>query len=597
MTLTFANTHNMIDYLTKSDSNKKKVIITKATIRDALRLDDAEGIECLPNEEIFAELARMGYEKPSAKLTFYKASFLSKGFSRADTPLFKGMIVEQQVDEGAAKVHVEGVSTAGVAAAGDVSPADDEVPAAVDEPSIPSPTPPTQPPQPLQDQPSTSQVLSMQDDEVEPAELQEVVEVVTTVKLITEVVTAASATITAADLQLTTAAAPTLTTAPSTARRRNGVVIRDLEESTTPSKIVHSEAKSKNKGKGILVEEPKPLKKQAQIKQDEAYARELEAELNKNIDWDKRKPQTEAQARKNMMIYLKNVAGFKMDYFKGMTYDDIQDSRALKRLSESQDDKTAKKHKLDEEVKELKRHLQIVPNDEDDVYTEATPPARKIITFTTTQLILLVERRYPLTRFTLDQMLNNVRLEVEKESEVSLELLRLIRQQHQEGFRLEQVFEYILHQAQDQDKDQASVKGPTFVFSKDCIAAFETLKKKLTKAPILVVPDWNIPFKVMCDACDFAIGAEKEMLAVVYAFENFRPYLVLSKIIVYTDHSALKYLLSKQDAKPRLIRWVLLLQEFDIIIRDIKWTENLEEDHWSRLENPHKDVFENKDIH
>nr|GFA12557.1 reverse transcriptase domain-containing protein [Tanacetum cinerariifolium] len=65
---------------------------------------------------------------------------------------------------------------------------------------------------------------------------------------------------------------------------------------------------------------------------------------------------------------------------------------------------------------------------------------------------------------------------------------------------------------------------------------------------------------------------------------------------VYTDHSALKYLLSKQDAKPRLIRWVLLLQEFDIIIRDKKGTKNLVADHLSRLENPHKDVFENKDI-
>nr|GEW33960.1 hypothetical protein [Tanacetum cinerariifolium] len=89
-------------------------------------------------------------------------------------------------------------------------------------------------------------------------------------------------------------------------------------------------------------------------------------------------------------------------------------------------------------------------------------------------------------------------------------------------------------------------KETPFMFSKDCIDAFETLKKKLTEAPILVVPDWNLPFELMCDASDFAIGAvleqptEKEMLAVVYAFENFRPYLVLSKSIVYTDHSALK---------------------------------------------------------
>nr|GEZ85445.1 hypothetical protein [Tanacetum cinerariifolium] len=146
------------------------------------------------------------------------------------------------------------------------------------------------------------------------------------------------------------------------------------------------------------------------------------------------------------------------------------------------------------------------------------------------------------------------------------------------------------------------------------------------EAPILVVPDWNLPFELMCDASDFAIGAvlgqrktkhfqpihyasktmneaqihytttEKEMLVVVYAFEKFRPYLVLSKSIVYTDHSTLKYLLNKQDAKPRLLRWVLFLQEFDITILDKKGYENLVADHLSRLENPHKDVLENKDI-
>nr|GEY79176.1 reverse transcriptase domain-containing protein [Tanacetum cinerariifolium] len=136
-------------------------------------------------------------------------------------------------------------------------------------------------------------------------------------------------------------------------------------------------------------------------------------------------------------------------------------------------------------------------------------------------------------------------------------------------------------------------KETPFVFSKDCIDAFETLKKKLTEAPILVVPDWNLPFELMCDASDFVIGA---VLGQLYAFEKFWPYLVVSKSIVYTDHSALKYLLSKQDAKPRLLRWVLLLLEFDIIIRDKNGTENLAVDHLSRLENPHKDVFENKDI-
>nr|GEW17905.1 hypothetical protein [Tanacetum cinerariifolium] len=258
----------------------------------------------------------------------------------------------------------------------------------------------------------------MQDDKPEPSELKEVIEVVTTAKIMTEVVTDAATTITAAPIT-----ASTITVAPSAARRRKGVVIRDPEETATPSTIVHSEPKSKDKGKVILVEEPKPLKKQAQIEQDEAYPRELEAEVNMNINWDvviehvkrkekednavlryqalKRKPQTKAQARKNMMVYLKNIVGFKMDFFKDMSYDDIRPifekyfnsivdflekskkeieeeaSRALKRKNKSSEQKVAKKKKLDEEVEELKKHLQIVPNDEDDVYTEATPLALK----------------------------------------------------------------------------------------------------------------------------------------------------------------------------------------------------------------------------
>nr|GEW54709.1 reverse transcriptase domain-containing protein [Tanacetum cinerariifolium] len=102
--------------------------------------------------------------------------------------------------------------------------------------------------------------------------------------------------------------------------------------------------------------------------------------------------------------------------------------------------------------------------------------------------------------------------------------------------------------------------------------------------------------KIMTKAQIHYTVTKKEMLVVVYAFEKFRPYLVLSKSIMYTDHSALKYLLSKQDAKLRLLRWVLLLQEIDIIIRDKKGTKNLAADHLSRFENPHKDVLENKDI-
>ncbi|GJT72509.1 DNA-directed DNA polymerase [Tanacetum coccineum] len=89
---------------------------------------------------------------------------------------------------------------------------------------------------------------------------------------------------------------------------------------------------------------------------------------------------------------------------------------------------------------------------------------------------------------------------------------------------------------------------------------------------------------------------EKEMLAVVYAFEKFRSYLIIYKSVVYTDHSTLKYLFNKKDAKARLLRWVLLLQEFDFKVIDTKGAENYAADHLSRLENPYKNVFDPKEI-
>nr|GEX23700.1 reverse transcriptase domain-containing protein [Tanacetum cinerariifolium] len=150
--------------------------------------------------------------------------------------------------------------------------------------------------------------------------------------------------------------------------------------------------------------------------------------------------------------------------------------------------------------------------------------------------------------------------------------------------------------------------------------------KKLTEAPILIAPNWDQPFELMYDASDFVVGAvlgqriekhfrpihyasktmtqaesnymtiEKEMLAVVYAFEKFRSYLIMNKSIVYTDHSALKYLFSKKDAKASLLLWILLRQEFDFKIINTKGAENYDADHLSRLENSYENVFDPKEI-
>nr|GEZ57459.1 hypothetical protein [Tanacetum cinerariifolium] len=605
-----------------------------------------EGVDCLPNEEIFAELARIGYKKPSTKLTFYKAFFSSQwkflihtilqsmSAKRTSWNEFSSAIASAVIclstgvieEEGAAKKQVPDVVVDNVAAQGaNTTVQKDDV----HEPSIPSLTPPTLPLQQSQDLPSTShevldactaltrrvkhleydkvaqaleiiklkrrridtsadtvmddasnqgrmiddldkddvvalmddkeeekkeeevkddqvqgrqakiykinmasKVLSMQEDD--PAEVQEVVDVVTTAKLIIEVVTIASEIVTATSITISTAEPQVLDAAITTAalvrvaaaptRRRKGVVIMDpKEESTT---IIPVDTKSKDKGKGIMDVAIKHVKQKA--KEDPVVQR---------YQVMKKRPQTEAQAQKNMIMYLKNVTGFRLDYFKGMSYDDIrpifeakfnsniefllktkeqleeEENRAIQSINETSAQKAAKRRKLNEEVEDLKRHLEIVPDEDDDVYIEATPLARKVpvvdyeiihlnnkphykiiradgthqlyVSFLTllknfdredleslwslvkerfstskpnnfsddfllttlgamferpdgqaqvwknqrtihgqAKLILLVERRYPLSRFTFDQMLNAVRLRVEKQSKMSLELLR-----------------------------------------------------------------------------------------------------------------------------------------------------------------------------
>jgi hypothetical protein len=157
-------------------------------------------------------------------------------------------------------------------------------------------------------------------------------------------------------------------------------------------------------------------------------------------------------------------------------------------------------------------------------------------------------------------------------------------------------------------------KDVKFTFNDECHRAFQILKKALISALVIQPPDWTLPFEIMCNASDYAVGTvlgqtkdkkhyaisyasetmtgaqlnytttEKELLVVVFAIDKFRSYLVGAKVIVYTDHAALKYLLTKKDANPRLILWTLLPQEFDLEIRDKKGLENSVADHLSRLQ-------------
>nr|GEU41896.1 putative ribonuclease H-like domain-containing protein [Tanacetum cinerariifolium] len=504
--------------------DKKKVMISKAVIRDVLRLDDAEGVDCLPNEEIFTGLARVGYEKPSTKLTFYKSFFLSqwkflihtilqllsakrtswnefssaiafaviclstgrkfnfskyifdslvrnvdnsskfymyprfiqliiqtqlgdlstytttyispaltqkvianmrrveKGFLGAETPLFEGMIVVQEN-------MVEGIADEQVQDDVVVTTASEDVTAAgrmIDELNRDEGVA-------LMGEKEEEQKAKEVKVTAEP-EVQEVVEVVTTANLITEVFAAASAPVSTASIIIhaaeTNILAATITAAPvkvdaASTRRRRGVVIRDPEEESSAK--TSDETKSKDKGKGIMVEDPKPIKKKQHVEMDEAYARKLYEELNQDIDWDvaiehvkqkakedpfiqryqvmKKRPLTEAQARRNMIMYLKNTAGFKLDYFKGESYDDIrlifeakfntnmefllkskeqieeEENRALESINETPAQKAAKRRRLnqeDKDVKEIKHHLEIMPDKDEDVYTKATPLARKV---------------------------------------------------------------------------------------------------------------------------------------------------------------------------------------------------------------------------
>nr|GEX71593.1 hypothetical protein [Tanacetum cinerariifolium] len=470
--------------------DKKKVVATKATIRDSLHLDDAEGVECLPNEEIFTELARMGYEKPSTKLTFYKAFFSSqwkflihiilqsmsakhtswnefssvmasaviylstgrdlsthttkyispaltkkvfanmrrvgKGCSGVETSLFEGMLVvkepeeqgdaeEQGNDDNATEEPVTAVSEDDealdacaalarrvenlehdkvaqdlniiklktrvkklertnkvktlklrrlrkVGTSQRVDTSDDTLMEDVsnqgriideldkDEGVV------------LMSEKEEKETKKVKDITDEP-EIQEAMEVVTTAKLITEVVAAVSETVNAAAVvpAATVIPAPAKVVVPST-RRRRGVVIRDPEEESSAK--TPTETKSKDKGKCIMVKEPKPMKKKQQVELDEAM------DYFKGMPYDEIRPIFEAKFNSNIEFLLKTKEQI-----------EEEENRAIASINETLAQKAAKRRRVNEEAKyveELKQHLEIVPDEDDDLYTEATPLARKV---------------------------------------------------------------------------------------------------------------------------------------------------------------------------------------------------------------------------
>nr|GEW96205.1 hypothetical protein [Tanacetum cinerariifolium] len=526
MALTFADTHNMIAFLTDSDVTEGfeqiidflnahrikyafMVIITEDSIRQALRLNDVDSVDYLPNEEIFAELARMGYEKPfknlvrnvdspskfymyprflqlmcnaqiadlSSQNTMYTSPALTqkvfanmrmvgKGFSGADTPLFAGMLVPQQAQD------VE-----------DVAEDEDDVNEVSDEPTSPSPTPATLPPSPQQEH-ITSQPQAATAPLSPPPQQQPSYDAKISKTLLTTLLeTCATLTKQVANLEQDKIAQAIEITKLKQRVKHEDVILEEvdakiikdvdvqgrLEESQAKTKVATTATTtitaasvpkaSAPRKRGVIIQDPEEAAI-ASLKHDKAFARELKPELNANINWNevieqvkrkerqdntvmryqalKRKPVTEVQARKNMMVYLKNMAGFKMDFFKGEMETGEEES---KRKSKNPEQKAAKKQKIDEEVSVVDYQIHHEHNkpfykiikvdgthqkDQRGIYGLAKVKSWKlfkscrvrIITFTTTQMILLVERQYPLTRFTLEQMLNNMRLDVKEERDV-----------------------------------------------------------------------------------------------------------------------------------------------------------------------------------
>nr|GEW48639.1 hypothetical protein [Tanacetum cinerariifolium] len=272
----------------------------------------------------------------------------------------------------------------------------------------------------------------MQEDD---AEVQEAVEIVTTTKLMTEVVTAATTQVVPVAKPAVVAVSTPISTAkpaakpkvlkivlaaPAVSTRKNkGVIIRDHKEELhddTPAETLSV----KDKGKGILVEDPKPMKNKDQIEMDAEYARKLQEEEESHVQAKdvqaKDAPAKGIQFDANMRFLLKSKEEMEKE-----------EEEIIKSINETPAQKATKRIRLRKQAKEakdLKKQLEVVVDEDDDVFIEATPIGIKVPVVN--YEIVMINNK---SRFTLEQLVNVARLQVEEESEMSLELLRFTRQQ------------------------------------------------------------------------------------------------------------------------------------------------------------------------
>nr|GFA65570.1 hypothetical protein [Tanacetum cinerariifolium] len=349
--------------------SKKKVVVTEATIRDALHLDDAEGVDCLPNEEIFATLACMGYEKPSTKLTFYKAFFSSQwkfiiliiknqlgDLSTHSTKYISPALTQKPENQGNAEEQGD-EEEQGTAAEEPGTAAEEPFTAADvnDDQSIPSPTPLTLLPQQPQDIPSTSQVKKLERaNKVKTVKLRRLRKVRTSQRI--------------------ESSADTIIEDVSNQGRMSKEL--DKDEGAKVADIYHINMDHAAKVLSMQEDEPK-IQEAMEVVTMAKLITKFVAAVSETVSAAVVVQADIPTALVNAAAVMTTVAPVKSKE----QIEEEEESREIALINETPAQIAAKRRRLNKEAKdveELKQHLEIMPDEDDDVFTEATPLARKV---------------------------------------------------------------------------------------------------------------------------------------------------------------------------------------------------------------------------